>query len=145
MKIIQHGKPKVTIRRFQCTECNCIFEADKHEYITGIQYNETYYRCPCPECGKNSTEFSAGELSTGLRSNVWMGRCMTTENLNFATEPRDEIGKLGLYCAPCPACGNQNLVWDCSSDITSCPQCGWANYVQTEGNYRRRFENGEVR
>lgn len=68
MKILQHGNPKVTIRRFQCTECGCIFEADKHEYITGTQYNETYYRCPCPECGKNSTE-----LSVKRRSNVWMG------------------------------------------------------------------------
>lgn len=54
MKIIQHGRPKELriLKRFKCSDCGCIFEADKDEYKVGSKYNETYYFCPCPDCGK---------------------------------------------------------------------------------------------
>ena len=51
MKIIQQGNPdyQKQIRRFTC-KCGCVFEAEKGEYSTGSQYNETYYYCECPTC-----------------------------------------------------------------------------------------------
>lgn len=56
MKIIQHGQPKRTIKRFKCWKCGCVFEADKGEYKSGSQYNEIYYWCGCPDCGKSANE-----------------------------------------------------------------------------------------
>lgn len=56
MKIIQHGKPKVTTKIFRCYGCGCVFEAEKCEYSSGIQYNETYYYCKCPECSETADE-----------------------------------------------------------------------------------------
>lgn len=59
MKIIQHGKPKLSFprtKRFRCCSCGCVFEAEKEEYTSGSQYNEIYYQCKCPECGKTANE-----------------------------------------------------------------------------------------
>lgn len=58
MKIIQHGRPKSVfiVKRFKCSNCGCVFEADKGEYKVGSHYNETYYYCPCPDCGKSANE-----------------------------------------------------------------------------------------
>lgn len=56
MKIIQHGTPKVTTKIFECSDCGCVFEAEKDEYTYGVQYNEEYYYCKCPECGKQANE-----------------------------------------------------------------------------------------
>ena len=45
MKIIKNGdmqKLKMT-KHFSCKKCGCVFEADKDEYKSGSQYNETYY------------------------------------------------------------------------------------------------------
>lgn len=52
MKIIQDGNPDKLkeIVRFTCKKCDCIFEAEKGEYKTDSQYNETYYICECPFC-----------------------------------------------------------------------------------------------
>lgn len=54
MRIIRKGSLELPkkIKRFHCKECGCIFEAEKSEYQFGIQYNETYYYCQCPTCGK---------------------------------------------------------------------------------------------
>lgn len=57
MKIIKQGKSKEKLeailkatKRFECTTCGCIFEADKGEYTHTTQYNETHYYCKCPNC-----------------------------------------------------------------------------------------------
>ena len=53
MKIIKHGNPKYTKpdRRFECSHCGCIFEAEYDEYkYAGFHNNEEYYKCNCPEC-----------------------------------------------------------------------------------------------
>lgn len=53
MKIIKKGKLK-KIKRFECNECGCIFEADDTEYrptpILAMQLGEGEYRCTCPCC-----------------------------------------------------------------------------------------------
>lgn len=56
MKIIQNGNLELMDepKRFVCAGCNCLFEAIKGEYKSGSQYNETYYYCRCPCCGKIS-------------------------------------------------------------------------------------------
>lgn len=38
-------------KTFLCTECECLFKADKKDYTTDSQYNMTYYTCVCPYCG----------------------------------------------------------------------------------------------
>lgn len=52
MRIIKYGdKNKIKkIKKFECKECGCIFEAVKGEYETGSQYNNIYYYCRCPCC-----------------------------------------------------------------------------------------------
>lgn len=52
MKIIQDGNldKLKEIVRFTCKRCGCVFEAEKNEYKTSTQYNETYYICKCPFC-----------------------------------------------------------------------------------------------
>ena len=54
MKIIKEGdlNKLKRIKRFECKECGCIFEAEKDEYKEGSQYNETYYYCACPCCNQ---------------------------------------------------------------------------------------------
>lgn len=39
-----------------CGACGCVFEAEKDEYTAGSQYNEIFYQCKCPECGKSANE-----------------------------------------------------------------------------------------
>lgn len=58
MKIIKKGREKdlKKTKRFTCRECGCVFEADKGEYQSGQQYNETYFFCKCPFCGKEAPE-----------------------------------------------------------------------------------------
>lgn len=52
MKILKEGNIDVInkVKRFECTNCGCIFEATKDEYKIGSQYNTTYYTCECPFC-----------------------------------------------------------------------------------------------
>lgn len=50
MKIIKAGKipEKIKqIKRFECLQCGCIFEADEGEYICGEYYG---YPVQCPYC-----------------------------------------------------------------------------------------------
>lgn len=59
MEIIKLGrnpKPISAIRRFKCTYCGCVFEADKNEYECGSQYSDFYYSCKCPCCGQHAGE-----------------------------------------------------------------------------------------
>ena len=53
MKIIKEGSLNLLlgIKRFECRNCGCIFEAEEGEYKHGQQYNEDYYYCDCPYCG----------------------------------------------------------------------------------------------
>lgn len=53
MEIIKQGNLELTkkIKTFECTNCGCIFKADKDEYsYAGAQYNTAYYKCQCPTC-----------------------------------------------------------------------------------------------
>ena len=54
MEIITYGNlEKQTVKRFQCTYCGCIFEADKNEYnCISIPLNGNVYSCNCPCCLK---------------------------------------------------------------------------------------------
>ncbi len=56
MKIIKMGNPK-QVKRFACTECGCIFEAEEKEYdiIHGDCYS-VRIECKCPCCGKAAPE-----------------------------------------------------------------------------------------
>jgi len=56
MNVIKHGKPKITLKRFECEVCGCIFEADKDEYTGHSQYNEMWFIARCPECGGRACE-----------------------------------------------------------------------------------------
>lgn len=57
MEIIKQGdkekacKKKLGIRRFVCTDCDCIWTATNEEYTLGSQLDPgPYMDCPC--CGK---------------------------------------------------------------------------------------------
>lgn len=49
MKIIKHGDPQKMTKRFVCSSCGCIFEADSNEYRTHFVRNEMVAACDCPE------------------------------------------------------------------------------------------------
>lgn len=52
MKIIKEGDLKriKKIKTFSCKACGCVVEADKTEYKSNSQYNDTYYYMECPCC-----------------------------------------------------------------------------------------------
>ena len=56
MKIIKEGDKKLAelkrnkVKRFECSFCGCIWEANKDEYVTSSQYNDEYYYSFCPCC-----------------------------------------------------------------------------------------------
>jgi len=56
MKIIREGNVKrlLKTKRFTCKECGCVFEANKGEYESGVQYNEEYFYCQCPTCKRTA-------------------------------------------------------------------------------------------
>ncbi len=49
MKIIKAGKVPEKVRRFECLQCGCIFDADEGEYKCEEFYGY-YVQCPC--CGE---------------------------------------------------------------------------------------------
>lgn len=53
MKIIKHGKFYDGPQKFECENCECVFEAEDGEYekfgFVGIEEKN----CICPECGHN--------------------------------------------------------------------------------------------
>lgn len=50
-RVIEHGQPKKNIiRRFVCTHCGCVFEADAESYKHVLDRNEEYFYSTCPEC-----------------------------------------------------------------------------------------------
>lgn len=65
MKIIKQGKSKEELeailnatKRFKCTTCGCVFEANKYEYehSSSCRNEDIYYFCKCPNCKKNARE-----------------------------------------------------------------------------------------
>lgn len=63
MKIIKEGNLNklMRVKRFKCDYCDCIFTADKNEYIIDSQYNEEYYYCTCPCCNNRAYLDGDGE------------------------------------------------------------------------------------
>ena len=55
IKIIKDGSLKKLnkTKRFICSKCNCIFEADDSSYTTSFWRNETYITTICPFCGES--------------------------------------------------------------------------------------------
>jgi len=56
--IIKHGRkpePICTIKRFQCTACDCIFECDEGEYMSEKHPGGKSFSS-CPECEKSANE-----------------------------------------------------------------------------------------
>ena len=60
-KIIKHGAPEITTRRFICTKCGCIFDADKRGYNVYFDRNERYCRSSCPECNGSAYEYEKSQ------------------------------------------------------------------------------------
>lgn len=62
MKIIKDGKIPSTVKRFKCTRCGCVFEADKGEYKSEIYFEGKIFYCKCPCCKEDTihdiTKFS---------------------------------------------------------------------------------------
>lgn len=56
MTIIKEGDPYrcKALMRFECDICGCIFDANKDEYKTDTQYNDIFYYCKCPCCGRQA-------------------------------------------------------------------------------------------
>lgn len=57
MNIIKQGKSKEELKpilnatkRFECSTCGCVFEADKGEYKFEEDYIYSSYYCKCPNC-----------------------------------------------------------------------------------------------
>lgn len=55
IKIIKDGSLKKLnkTKRFICSKCDCIFEADDSSYTTNNWRNEIYITAICPFCGKS--------------------------------------------------------------------------------------------
>lgn len=55
-RIIKRGKVPNPIKRFKCSKCGCVFEADPDDYEKGFAYQEGegYFYSNCPECGRTS-------------------------------------------------------------------------------------------
>lgn len=56
MKIIKEGNVErlKETKMFECKRCGCVFKADRNEYQIGHHYNDYYYTCVCPTCGKTT-------------------------------------------------------------------------------------------
>ena len=54
MEIIKKGEIERVeeTKMFECKRCGCVFKADRSEYISGQHYDDFYYTCTCPTCGK---------------------------------------------------------------------------------------------
>ena len=53
IKIIKPGKKPDTIRRFTCSHCGCVFEADKDSYgLVCDAYRRQWAYITCPTCGR---------------------------------------------------------------------------------------------
>ena len=54
MEIIKKGEIERVeeTKMFECKRCGCVFKADRSEYISDQHYDEFYYTCTCPTCGK---------------------------------------------------------------------------------------------
>ena len=66
MKIIKHGNPPDTTKKFVCKACGCEFEAKKGEYDLAVCHVAEFEAiiaavCKCPECMENADEESVIE------------------------------------------------------------------------------------
>ena len=56
MRVIHPGKKDTKAKRFTCTGCGCVFEAERGEYTvvghTAWAYDGMTTKCVCPCCGK---------------------------------------------------------------------------------------------
>ena len=51
MKIIVNGKlEKQIVKRFKCSVCGCIFEANENEFNYPASPYGSIYTCKCPYC-----------------------------------------------------------------------------------------------
>lgn len=57
MKILKPGTFKQInkVKRFDCHNCGCIFEADYTEYQPDSCGDTAFYWCKCPFCGSPTT------------------------------------------------------------------------------------------
>lgn len=66
MRILKHGNPPDTAKRFTCRRCGCEFEAVEGEYEairsypTGVGVICADTVCNCPECGQLTNESKEG-------------------------------------------------------------------------------------
>lgn len=52
-KIIKPGKKPDTTRRFECTDCGCVFEGEREDYQAVHNCGNTLVvAMKCPTCGK---------------------------------------------------------------------------------------------
>lgn len=69
MKIIKKGNlDRNNPKRFECSKCGCVFEANKDEYKAGNQYNDIYYFAICPCCNAPANEEPPGFMQSRNRS-----------------------------------------------------------------------------
>lgn len=62
MKIIKKGKKPTTFIRFCCSNCGCIFECEKGEYMYHLSgKRDNYYEAKCPTCSKKVYALKKGE------------------------------------------------------------------------------------
>lgn len=101
MKIITHGylKEEEIILRFTCCRCGCVFDAEKGEYRSLQRKGE--YRCTCPECGSEASEYSEKAGNKVLH--------MT--GMDYG----------GVRTGQCPHCGERVNDYD---DFRRCRKCG---------------------
>lgn len=57
-EILQKGKKvtELTIRRFRCLTCDCVFKADNKSYFHDSLYNLIDWYAGCPDCGNMAVE-----------------------------------------------------------------------------------------
>lgn len=68
MRILIEGQRELVMqsRKFECSNCTCVFIADKDEYrYSGNQLDGGMYSCNCPCCG-NEVITSEDSLFYGL-------------------------------------------------------------------------------
>lgn len=73
MKIIKRGNKHKLNQSilFQCSTCDCIFEANNTEYNKSYQNNEIYFYCDCPFCKNLCTKKSLHKLKNPYKRFSW--------------------------------------------------------------------------
>lgn len=60
MKIIKDGVIPDETKRFVCSKCGCVFEADKNEYKENFYCGQILegFSCKCPTCGEDVSKIA---------------------------------------------------------------------------------------